>query len=471
MKVLLHRLNSRNGREGREGSEAPAQTPITSPRAQRADRWPRPPTPPRAVLDWLLDSAPARAATPPSLPKQGSPFATIEDCPQEILDTILSYHCPVLQYTTQWTADRPIHELIDTLLWLRRLVYLNRRWFYAIRPLLQSVVIVAAGARRSRSQAAFAKRYSRTIRRVVLDCRHPWDNSEAHRTRTLSSFKECLDACTNLQILDVVCLNDIILPDTDAQRLTRSLFSHISSNQLRTLAIRTKSTEVLMTNVMTLHILDMMKWEVVRDLTDLEIQSWTGQTNSTTLETSFPSLKRLTLSRVSPRALDDLFEIVSVITKPSRKSTLLSDLSFSSTYIRLSTIERLLGINNIGETLLSFKCSISWIYPSDDLPVAPSAIFALCPHLQTLHLFAPCPTSIFANLPPSLIELGVLVMKDCRLPAISRMDAIILWSNDVLLRKNVKRLVMKWYLDDERKERDHRKLRRSHLGVEVLSVA
>lgn len=61
-------------------------------------------------------------------------------------------------------------------------------------------------------------------------------------------------------------------------------------------------------------------------------------------------------------------------------------------------------------------------------------------------------------------------MKDCRLPAISRMDDIIIWSNDLLIRKNVKRLVMKWYLEDHRKERDHRKLKRSNLDVEVFSV-
>lgn len=346
----------------------------------------------------------------------------------------------------------------------------------------------------------FAKRRGEVVKRVVLDGRFIYEDSDGYKRRVVGCWKECLDGCVGLRVLDLVCLNEVINDnnnsgldldsDMGAKGLTKDLISHISSAELRKIAIRTRSTDVLDTNVMTLNILDGMKeYEVLKEgLTDLEVQSFTGQSNSRSLnlETSFPGLRRLTLSHVSPRSLDALFEMVSVITRPTTTTstsatgmgtsrlggrsirTSLKDLSFSSTYIRLSTIERLLGVHNIGETLLSFKCSLSWVDPSNDLPLAPSAIFALCPLLEILHLFAPCPISIFTSLPSTLIELGILVMKDSRLPVVSNMDEVVNWANDGVMRRNVQRLVVRWYLEDGRKYHDQRVLRRTKLGVQVF---
>ncbi|TFK73846.1 hypothetical protein BDN72DRAFT_834185 [Pluteus cervinus] len=465
MKTFFQRLSIRKDVEDPKASRAPTTPKTFGSHFQYSSggSLPRsPPPPPISGSNRLRSEKALHRPRPPP-----SNFATIEDLPQEILDAILVCFCPASQPTHVWTSDAPIDELVETLQWLRKLAFLNHKWFYAVRPLFLSFVIVAASAKRSHLQVAFAKLHSQTIRRVVLDCRYSYDGSEDHRAKTLASFKECLGVCTNLRILDVVCLNEILL-DADAQSLTRDLFSHISSDQFRTLAIRTRSTDLLLTNVTTLHILDAMTPEVVQNITDLEIQSLTGPTNSGTLETSFPSLQRLTLSRISPRSLDSLFEFLPIVTRPGRRSTSLSEVSFSSTYIRLSTIERLLNVNNLGETLLSFKCSVSWVDPANDLPLAPSAIFALCPRLETLHLFAPCPTSIFTHLPPSLIELGVLVMKDSRLPVISSMDTVVAWANDSVMRKNVRNLVMRWYLDDHRKYHDQRVLRRTKLDVAVF---
>ncbi|TFK72626.1 hypothetical protein BDN72DRAFT_835917, partial [Pluteus cervinus] len=425
----------------------------------------RPPLPPPSLNHPLSKEVRGRVDTQPHQGTGASylSYATIHDCPQEVLDHIFASHSPISQPISKMTMES-MNDLTDLMSWLLKLAVLNRRWCYAITPLLRSITRLSTNLKYLPGQVSFAKRNSSTIRRVVLDCRYPWGNSDADRNNILSRFQECLSACTQVRILDVIYLNHLLwdnLPDT--KQITSRLFSHISSNNLHSLAI-------VSTNLMTLHILDSFQPEV--GIRDLEIQMYSGQRSSKTLQTSYPSIKRLTLTHVTPRSFPELCDILFVATQPTsdRRSSSISELSFTSTCVGISLLERLLNMNRIGESLLYLHFDVRWVDPRGDFASTPGTILGLCPRLEIFYFFAPCPTSIFTSIPTTLLELGILVIKDAKAPAISDVETIIEWSNDPSRRKNVRKLVVQWYLDDQRKRRDQRMLRKSILGVELYFV-
>ncbi|TFK73848.1 hypothetical protein BDN72DRAFT_956187 [Pluteus cervinus] len=393
-----------------------------------------------------------------------SKFASFDDCPQEIIDYIFSYHSPLSQPILKATTES-INELTELMSWLLQVAPVNRKWSCAIVPLLRSTARLSTNIKHLPGQISFAQRNSSTIRRLVLDCRYPCGDSNADRNRIIVGFQECLAACTRLQILDIIYLNQLLWDHmTPAKQLTSSLLSGITSNNLHSIAI-------VSTNTMAHHILGSLPPQVVRTITDLEIQTYTG-TNSTTHPTKFPSMKRLTLTHVIPQSFSELYNSLFVMTEsnPGRESSSITELSLTSTYVGLPMLVDLLNINNIGAGLLYLHFEVRWMNPRKDFARAPGTILRLCPRLETFHFFAPCPTSTFNSIPSSLLELGVLIVPDAKLSAISDVDTIVQWSNDSARRRNVRKLVARWSLDDHRKRRDQRMFRRSTLGVELFFV-
>lgn len=133
---------------------------------------------------------------------------------------------------------------------------------------------------------------------------------------------------------------------------------------------------------------------------------------------------------------------------------------------RVIHAHRPLKYNNLGMSLVCLHFEVDWLHTPRDLPGAPGAILRLCPRLQALYFFAPCPTSICDSISPSLRELGVLIAQDRRLSAISDVDTIVQWSNDSSRRRNVWRLEVHWPRDNQIRRRDQHTLKESTLGVE-----
>ncbi|TFK73855.1 hypothetical protein BDN72DRAFT_834193 [Pluteus cervinus] len=424
------------------------------------------------------------------LPSATKNWASLDDCPQEILDQILWFHTPCFSATSEWDIAESVRNFDNTISWLCDLALLSWRWNHAISPLLLSTVLVSVEiplrkklANRDQvdethfhAQVEAVKRHSQSIRHLVLNCRVFRTDPEERRAEILNGFQECLAACTEIQVLDVISLHGI-LPQVSPlpQTLVAGLFPHISSIHLHSLAIRTEPNDLCPYNAIPIYILNSLSSEVSRRITQLDLQSWhgpLGMWNLSTFQVTLPSLRTLHLSLIQPDAFSNAISVITTLTRSHNESTSISELSLTRGFIQLSNLVALLRINNIGQNLLHLHLQFRWRYPESEPEHAPGVIFAACPQIRHFLFFVPCPITILSAIPPNLVELGLLIYKDVRVNLIYQMVPIVNWSNDPARRRNVKKLLLHWALgvENQKKMRDKKTLKSCNPVLDVEYV-